>query len=73
MNVRLENIIQFLARYALYLVVPGVWLAYVGGVAPWVGGTVGFGSAVLLGTVVLLARRRDRNSPPDRLARLLSQ
>lgn len=54
-----EDLVQFLARYALYLVVPGLWFAYVGGVAPWIGGVAGFAAALLLAVPLMLPRRRS--------------
>lgn len=57
MNPRAIDLVRFLARYSLYLVVPGLWFAYVGGVPPWIGGLAGFGAALLIGIPVLLAAR----------------
>ena len=72
MNARLDNLVQFLARYALYLVIPGLWLAYVGGAAPWIGGTAGFVGAITLGIVLLVLRRRTPRGSRNRLEELLS-
>lgn len=73
MNARFDNLVQFLARYALYLVIPGLWLAYVGGAAPWIGGTAGFLGAVMLGFAIRCRRRRTRRGERERLDDLLSE
>lgn len=72
MNDRAVDLVQFLARYSLYLVVPGLWFAYIGGIAPWIGGAAGFGAALLLGIPILVASRRDGRSQ-DLLEVLLSE
>lgn len=71
MNHRAVDLVQFLARYSPYLVVPGLWFAYVGGIAPWIGGAAGFGAALLLGIPILVAARRKGRSR-DPLEGLLS-
>jgi len=58
MEGRANDVVQFLARYAIYFVVPGFWFAYVGGVSPWIGGAAGFGAALLLAVPLLMRRRR---------------
>jgi hypothetical protein len=62
MTYRLTAFFQFLARYALYLVVPGLWFAYIGGVSPWIGGVAGFIAAALIGLSVLITMRQGRAS-----------
>ncbi len=57
MNERTNDLIQYLARYALYFVIPGFWFAYIGGAPAWTGGAAGLGAALLVGIPVLMARR----------------
>jgi hypothetical protein len=71
MNIKSHDLIQFLARYALCFVIPGLWFAYIGGASPWLGGTAGLAAAILLGIAVLLARRGDQRGKRNPLDNLL--
>ncbi len=68
-----NNMIQFLARFGGVFVLSGLWLAYVGDQAWWLGGVAGFLLAVLLGLAISLDRHRRRRQSRDRLDELLSK
>jgi Flp pilus assembly protein TadB len=68
-----NNVIQFLARFGGVFVLSGLWLAYVGDHAWWLGGAVGFVLAALLGLAISLDRHRRRRRHRDRLDELLSK
>ncbi len=53
----LQNIIQFLARYSVYTVLPGFWFAYIAGISIWVGGVIGFVACMLLSITILISGR----------------
>ncbi len=68
MHKRVDNLVQFLAHYALYAVVPGLWFAYIGGVALWIGGAVGFGLALVAGLALTTRRKKKRGSAHSRVS-----
>ena len=70
MGPRINDLLQFIARSALYLVLPGLWLAYVGGVPPWLGGVAGLAGIFLLGVSLQIRRDRRGRSPRNRLEEL---
>ncbi len=74
MDVPPNNVIQFLARFGGVFVLSGLWLAYVGDQAWWLGGVAGFTLAIILSLSISLdrSRRRKRRSR-DRLDELLSK
>ena len=55
-----ENLVQFLARYSIYGILPGIWFAYIGGIAPWYGAAGGFLATVLIAIPVRLVARAER-------------
>ena len=55
-----SDIIQFLARYSVYTVLPGFWFAYIAGVNIWVGGVIGFVACMLLSITILISGRDAR-------------
>ena len=66
------NLIQFLARFGALFVLSGLWLAYVGDPAWWLGGAAGFLLASCLGLAISLGRHRRKRRSRDRLQELLS-
>ena len=53
-----KDLIQFLARYSPYTVLPGFWFAYSGEFQLWIGGISGFGAALMLAIPAMIAKRR---------------
>jgi hypothetical protein len=69
-----NNVIQFLARFGGVFVLSGLWLAYVGDRAWWLGGLAGFALALVLGLSLSFDRvRRRKRRSRDRLDELLSK
>ena len=62
MERRTENLLQFLGRYAIYGVLPGMWFAYVGGISPWWGA---LGGALLTAAIALPSWLVARGESPD--------
>ena len=44
-----DNLLQFMLRYSVYGIVPGMWFAYIGGVSPWYGAVAGLTMTLLVG------------------------
>lgn len=68
-----NNIIQFLARFGGIFVLSGLWLAYVGDQAWWLGGVSGFVLATILGVGISVRQVRHKRRHRDRLEDLLSK
>lgn len=68
-----NNVIQFLARFGGLFVLSGLWLAYVGDMAWWLGGLAGFVLATALGVAISLERHRRKRRHRDRLDELFSK
>ena len=68
-----NNLIQFLARFGGVFVLSGLWLAYVGDHAWWLGGAAGFLLAAVLGLAISLDRHRRKRQRRDRLEEFLSK
>ncbi len=49
MEKRADNLVQFMLRYSVYGIVPGMWFAYIGGVSPWYGAAAGLSLIFMLG------------------------
>ena len=56
-----DNLIQFMLRYSVYGIVPGMWFAYIGGVSPWYGAVAGLALTFMVGLPSrLLGGRKDQ-------------
>ena len=44
-----DSLVQFMLRYSVYGIVPGMWFAYIGGVSPWYGAAAGLTMTFLVG------------------------
>ncbi len=70
MDEKKNDLVEIVAWHAGFPVGSGLWLSYVGGFAPWIGGVAGLGLTLVLGAGALLRRRFPRPER-DRLAKLL--
>ncbi len=69
MRTTLQELAWFVARYAVYTVLPGFWFAYIAGISIWIGGMAGLIVALLLAIPILISSRRKpargREHPGD--------
>ena len=66
MSKKPESLVQFMLRYSVYGIVPGMWFAYIGGVSPWYGAVAGLTMTFLVGLPARLAggNRNDSEAKP---------
>ena len=61
-----ESFVEFLARYSIYAIVPGMWFAYIAGLSPWYGAAGGFTLTFLIALPARLVNTpRQRNQSAD--------
>ena len=65
------DLIGFLARYSIYLVIPGFWFAYIAGIKLWIGGTAGLFACLLLAIPLLICSHRKPVTAKNRCSEML--